>query len=659
MSRDLGGSASYDRFMPLWSKRLLLAVLAPLLVVGLVEAVLRWTGSGYPTSFLVPHPREGRPVYVDNAFFGYRFFPPRMTRLSAPIVLEKVKKPGVLRVVVLGESAAMGEPQPEFGLARFLEILLADRPAGQAVEVVNAAMTAINSPVLVEIAHELADFRPDVVVLYLGNNEVVGPYGPGTVLAPGGPLTRARVLASRLRLASLLRAVAPGPGWSGMEMFMERPVRAGDPRLDAVYARFQENVRRIIRKARAAGAEVVLSTVAVNLRDCAPFAGAEARQAYAQGRWSEARDLDTLRFRADSTLNGILRKLAADSGPGVRLVDAESLFGEAGRADFVDHVHFTAAGNYRLAVAVAEAIRPAGPARPTLAECLERMGYTPWSEWDLVDGLIGRRQRPPFAGQLGNEEQLAELLARRAELQATLAQDPGDRTGRQLEALLDRNPGDVRLQMQWSSLLMNSGRYGEAEAVQRRAVARMPHRFDLRAGLALLLGYQGRAQEGVQVVRETPGRPGHFVAEFLLATARTLAREQHLPAALVFAEAALSESPRNDDARVEVAIRNAALGRKTVAEEYFRKVLQRNPSHRQARDEFAAFLALQRRWDEALAVLLGAGLDPATRLKQAQLLMARGDWTGADRVLRELEGAGDLADEVAALRARWSHLARP
>ena len=161
------------------------------------------------------------------------------------------------------------------------------------------------------------------------------------------------------------------------------------------------------------------------------------------------------------------------------------------------------------------------------------------------------------------------------------------------------------------------------------------------------------------MLRQAPEPHGHFVTEFLLSTARNLARDRHLEAALVLAEAALAEAPRNDEARVEVAIRNAALGRKTVAEEQFRKVLQRSPSHRQARDEFAAFLALQRRWDEALAVLLGAGLDPEVRLKQAQLLMARGDGAGADRVLRELEGAGDLPDDVAALRARWSRLAQP
>ena len=600
-------------------------MLGPALLLGAVEGALRWADVGYPTSFLVPREVAGRPVLTDNPFFGCRFFPPRLTRLSAPIVLERKKAPGALRVVVLGESAAMGEPQPEFGLARMLEVLLAERYPGRPVEVVNAAMTAINSHVIAEIARDLSAFQPDVMVLYLGNNEVVGPYGPGTVLAPSAPLTRARVLASRLRLAQLLRTATPGPGWSGMEMFAGHEVAAEDPRLAPVYAHFRANVQRIIQTAQRAGAVVVVSTVAVNLRDCAPFAGAAARSAYADGRWAEARDLDTLRFRADSTLNNILREAAVEP---VRLVDAEALFGAAGRADFVDHVHFSAAGTYRLACAVADTVAPGGPPWPSLDACLDRLLHSRWAEWDLVDGLIGRRQRPPFAGQPGNDEQLADLQTRRAALVETLVRD--DALLQHYQAAVAAHPKDGWRYAQWAELLMNAGAYVEAEQVMRRGLALMSHRFDTRSGLALLLGYQGRADEGVRVLRDAPGKHGHFVAEFLLSNARTLARERRFSEALVFAEAAVAEAPENIDAQVELAARYAAVGRKKEAERAFREVLQREANHPVARDELTALLAFQGRWDEAAAVLLAGGTGAETRLKYAQLLQAK----------RELEAAG-------------------
>ena len=42
----------------------------------------------------------------------------------------------------------------------------------------------------------------------------------------------------------------------------------------------------------------------------------------AQERFALARDLDTLRFRADSRINEIIRSVAKAAGPGVELIDA-------------------------------------------------------------------------------------------------------------------------------------------------------------------------------------------------------------------------------------------------------------------------------------------------------------------------------------------------
>ncbi|MFH0907343.1 MAG: hypothetical protein V1929_01090 [bacterium] len=637
-------------------KRLLLAILAPVVVIGLGEVGLRAAGWGYPTSFLVPREIGGRRVYVDDPFFGYRFFPQRMTRTSAPIVLEKKKAPGVIRVFVLGESAAMGEPQSEFGLSRFLEILLADRAPGKRFEVVNAAMTAINSHVIVEIAHDLAVFQPDCFVLYMGNNEVVGPYGPGTVLENTGRFIRFRVWLTRFRLAQLLRVDRPGPRWSGMEMFNEQRVAADDSCLDAVYNGFQANLNRIVAIARKAGATVVLSTVAVNLRDCAPFAGDKARSAFTEGTFAEARDLDELRFRADSVINQITRNLGNWTGAGVRLVDAEKLFGDAGREVFIDHVHVNPEGNYRLACAIADAIFPATGPVPTLADCLGRMLYTPWNELDLVDGMIQRRRRAPFGGQPGNAEQRAALVQRKAQWREELDREGLATLRQRYEAAMLASPGDWRLINNWAEILMNAEEYGESERLLRREIDLLPHRFDVRAGLALLLGYEGRAEEGVQALRDAPGKHGHFVAEFLLSTARTLGRDRRLLEALVFAQAAVAESPKNADAMLELAARHAALGHDQDAERCLRSVLDREPGHVTARDELTAFLALRGRWDEAEQILLAQGTDPATRLKHAQLLMARGDLVGADKDLSLLEASAEATGEVSRVREQWRAL---
>jgi tetratricopeptide (TPR) repeat protein/lysophospholipase L1-like esterase len=637
-------------------KQILLALLAPLILLGAGEGVLRLADLGYPTSFLVPREFNGRTVWVDNPFFGYRFFPPRMARLSAPLRLEKDKPADALRVVVLGESAALGDPQPEIGLPRFLELQLEARFPERRVEVINAAMTAINSHVIVEIARELAEFQPDAFVVYMGNNEVVGPYGPGTVFSASARWTRLRVLLSRLRLAGLVRGRADAAGWTGLAMFAGREVAAEDARLDDVYANFQANLQRVLDLAARRDIPVVLSTVAVNLRDGAPFAGEAARAAFVAGRLEEARDLDTLRFRADRRLNALVRAAAARAGGALTLVDAAAQFGPSGREHFVDHVHFTPAGNHRLAVALADALAPGSAPSLTLEESLRQLVYNPWTELDLVEGLLERRARAPFVDQPGNAEWRTELENHRHQLQEPLRQATADALRPRFQAALARRPGDVHLLIRWSEVLVNVGAYAEAERVLRHLLETWPHRWNVRSALALTLAYQGRADEGARLLRAAPGRHGAFAAEFLLATARALSREGRKAEALILAEAAVAESPRLAEARMERAACYAALGRLAEAGQDYGEVVRRHPGHLQAREEWAGFLALQERWAEAEAVLRAGGDGPVIRVKRVQLSLARRDAAAADTELKRLETEGYNPPLVKELRRRWQAL---
>src|SRR5271170_7183820 len=190
------GSSSGHRPLPapvpplsrrrLWLFRLAAAVLGPLLLLLALEAGLRLAGVGHPMSFFLPLRIDGKDCLIENDRFGWRFFGPDMARAPFPFVIPKAKPPGTIRVFVFGESAAYGDPQPEFGLSRVLEALLEGRFAGQHFEVVNTAMTAINSHVILPIARDCAAQNGDFWVIYMGNNEVVGPYGSGTVFGPRG-----------------------------------------------------------------------------------------------------------------------------------------------------------------------------------------------------------------------------------------------------------------------------------------------------------------------------------------------------------------------------------------------------------------------------------------------------------------------------------------
>jgi len=364
----------------LWRFRLL-ALVAPLLALLAAEAALRLAGSGYPTAFLLPSVHHGQKTLVQNNQFGVRFFGVRRARAPHPISIARDKPPEVIRIFVFGESAAYGDPQPRLGLPRVLQAMLSLRHPGLKFEVVNAAMTAINSHVIVPIARDCAKAGGDIWVVYMGNNEVVGPFGAGTVFGPQSPpvpLVRASLALKTTRLGQWLeswraawhKAPSENGDWGGMMMFLDQQVRADDPRMAAVYGNFSRNLADILRAGHESGAGVVVSTVAVNLKDCAPFASehragladsdkaqweqlhqagvaaensghlseAEARYeaaariddtvaglqfrlgrcaldlgrpSEAQTRFAAARDLDTLRFRCDGRLNALIRQAAS------------------------------------------------------------------------------------------------------------------------------------------------------------------------------------------------------------------------------------------------------------------------------------------------------------------------------------------------------------
>lgn len=374
-------------------------MLIPLFVLALLELVLRVAGYGYPTHFLLADRFNGQKVFHDNQQFGWRFFPPAIARTTRPVVLSPVKPPQTCRIFVFGESAAFGDPSPAFGLPRVLEVLLRNRYPGVHFEVVNAAMTAINSNVILPIARDCAHGDGDVWVLYMGNNEVVGPYGGGTVFGPQVPslasirasiwfkATKTGQLLSSLREA-LTKKESGQPSNVSLELFLDQKIRHDDPRMEKVYARFARNLADILETGKHAGIKVVVSTVAVNLKDCAPFSSlhrrdlsdaqqaewerlfeagihaeqagklSEAMETYSQAaridnQWADlqfrhgrllwtanefadslqkftlARDYDALRFRADTRINEIIRRSCTNRlNEGIAFLDGDALLAQ-------------------------------------------------------------------------------------------------------------------------------------------------------------------------------------------------------------------------------------------------------------------------------------------------------------------------------------------
>ena len=128
----------------------------PLLLLAALEITLRLAGYGFDPHFFKKMQIGGEDYYVQNDAFSYRFFPPQNARNPGVLRMRAVKPPGTIRIFVFGESAAMGDPEPAYGPARYLEVQLRQKFPGTKFEIVNVAFTAINSHVIVPIARECA-----------------------------------------------------------------------------------------------------------------------------------------------------------------------------------------------------------------------------------------------------------------------------------------------------------------------------------------------------------------------------------------------------------------------------------------------------------------------------------------------------------------------
>jgi tetratricopeptide (TPR) repeat protein len=520
-----GRSAGY------WVPRVAAAMLLPVVLLIGIEIALRLFGVGFPTDVTTPCTMQGKPASCYNLFFPAPFFPPGMIKTPQAYSIPAEKPQGTYRIFVLGESAAMGDPDPAYAFSRYLEVMLRQRYPAMKLEVVNTGSVAVNSHVLLPIAEGLAKQRPDLFIIYSGNNEVVGPYGPGTALTSGGmnmPVIRTTIFVRSTRIGQLLAKIgARKKEWGGMEMFLDKQVPASSPEMKYVYENFDRNLRDTVAAARSSGARVLVSTIATNVKDCAPFASmhreglgpqdlrswtalleqgsnfegarsyAEASNAYeaatkiddqyaelefrmARTLWMEgdyagakrhfqrARDLDTLRFRADGKINDINRSVGS-SAPGAELVDAEDVFskqspnGVIGSDLVYEHVHMTPLGNYLLARAMFLQIASKMPAEsgralseadvPSEADCEQMLAFTPHDRTRIAGEMLDRLQKPPFTNQLNHSEQVLRLM-----FQAQVPDENPAETSAEYQWAISRKPDDRILRYNYGLFLFGYDR---------------------------------------------------------------------------------------------------------------------------------------------------------------------------------------------------------
>jgi tetratricopeptide (TPR) repeat protein len=631
-----------------WLFRIAALLLMPLLTLAVLETALRLAGYGYSTGLFEKVRLQGRDYLLNNEKFSLRFFPPELSRAPDPLMIEPVKPAGTCRIFIFGESAAQGDPKPSFGAGRYLEVLLRERYPGVNFEVVNVGITAISSHVIVPIARECAHYQGDLWIIYMGNNEMIGPFGAATVFgakAPPWPVVRLELALQTTRVGQLLLnlgrklkgSTAAPRVWGGLEMFLGNQLATDDPRKNVVYKNFQRNLRDILRAGRNAGTPIILNTVAVNLKDCPPFASlnssslappdrekcgrlcAEGRGAEMSGDWKlaaadfgeavaldpqmaeaqfrkgecllrlndaaaagyfqKACDSDALAFRADSRINGIIREAGRQlGGPDLVLCDAAASLPEAGKIPgqetFYEHVHFNFDGNYRLALLWAA---QAGRLLPGNVKTKAQGG---WASQEVCEARLGLTD--------WNRCNVLDAVRRHMKGPPFNSQFNNERRVSELTARID-----TMIRHRDAPAATN-----DARSLYTDAIARAPRDYMLHQNYGEFLELTGdlkqAALEWKQAGELMPRNPVAFLRE-----GQSLAKQGELSSARESFRQALNLHPRYAEAWFELGTLAAMEGKQEEALENYRQSAALQPYNPQTYIFMGKALWLLNRTDES------------------------------------------------------------
>jgi tetratricopeptide (TPR) repeat protein len=354
-------------------------VLFPFLILFLLELFLRLFNYGINLDQWVPINDK---QIVLNPEIAQRYFsssegmpyPP-----SDPIDIKKDSN--AIRIFVVGGSSAAGFPYgPNGTIAKYLKKRFEISKPKNKIEVVNAAMAAVNSYTIRDIIPGIIDQDPDVIIIYAGHNEYYGALGVGSAESLG----RSRVIVNFLislnsfktfqLLRNLIKYAAgifvdnsPMTGTLMKRMAQEKLIPLDSEIYNKGIEQFENNIADVVSYCRSAEIPLVICTISSNLKDQKPFISIKdsrnptADEIY-EGAQKEltinpqlafslflrAKELDALRFRAPEKINEIIYSYKNFNS--VTIVDIDSLFrskstyGIVGNNLMTDHLHPTLEG---------------------------------------------------------------------------------------------------------------------------------------------------------------------------------------------------------------------------------------------------------------------------------------------------------------------------
>lgn len=376
----------------------LIAVVLPFAFLILLELILRIAGYGDNHSLFINHPdKEFKGYLVVNPEIGKKYFQKMEYSSPAKDMFLKEKPKDVFRIFAMGSSSVVGFPYDNnLMFPRILSERLRDAYPGKKIEIINTAITAINSFTLADFMPQILEQKPDAVLFYEGHNEFYGAFGPGSneAVFHSPALIRIHLALMNYRVYQLVvnlvgnitgifnsgDAAMKKRGTLMSQIVKDADITYGSKIYKEGINNFEQNLTRILSLAREQNVQVFISDMVSNLHDMKPFKSIPANglkgadEYYASARAFEAqndlpkakenyilaRDYDCIRFRASSDINLIIKKLAdmynAHFVPTVELFNSKSPNGIVGDNLLTEHLHPNISGQFLLSESFYKAI---------------------------------------------------------------------------------------------------------------------------------------------------------------------------------------------------------------------------------------------------------------------------------------------------------------
>ncbi len=366
---------------PFWFNIVL--VLIPILFFILLELSLRLFNYGMDNRQWVPITKE---KYTLNPEIAKRYFNViESLPYTIQDVFDKEKKKDAYRIFILGGSSAAGYPYMPLGaFSRYMQQRLELIYPQSKIEIINLAMTAVNSYTIRDLLPGVLEQKPDAILIYAGHNEYYGALGAGSMESLGKSRTFVNLVLSLKKYKTFelltdiiqkiyvwLSDVDLKKGTLMARMAKEKFIPLNSEIFNLGLEQFEGNMRDVIEWTKEKNVPLIFGTLASNLKDLKPFISQKkgalpsANEIYNQavkefkiGRYEiadslfrYAKDLDMLRFRAPEKINEIILKLCKEYNlPYVNIDSAfakESEGGITGNNLMTDHLHPTLKG-YQL-----------------------------------------------------------------------------------------------------------------------------------------------------------------------------------------------------------------------------------------------------------------------------------------------------------------------